>query len=81
MTPDGCCSYKHTLLVDSRWLLMAPDDSHRVSLLFNHYSQVNELKDELESSHDTIMDQVGGGKTRGFQRPRRGRFSCEKERV
>ena len=38
---------------------MAPIDFHRVSLLLNHYPQVNELKDELESSHDTIMDQVG----------------------
>ena len=27
---------------------------------------MNELKDELESSHDTIMDQVGGGGNKGF---------------
>ena len=43
MAPDGCCSYKHTLLLapnGSQWLPMALIDFHRVSLLPNHYPKM-----------------------------------------
>ena len=47
MAPDGSCSYKHTLFCGSRRLLMAPDDSHRVSLLLNHYPELCTVSDKV----------------------------------
>ena len=44
MAPNGCCSYEHTLFVapsGSLWLPVAPNDSHRVSLLLDHYPKAN----------------------------------------
>ena len=64
MTPDGYCSYKHTLFCDSRWLLMAPDDSHRVSLPLNPYPEVMTALPDRD--FEAMMDDEDAEKDRNF---------------